>query len=204
MKKIFLNSFLVLLFMLCLPKVSFAEQIYTVQPGDSLWKIAVRYQVGITEIIQANPQFKNPSLIYPGQKVNIPDLGAVKRIESLVIQLTNQERAKNGLKPFTQNWELSRISRIKAMDMRDHHYFSHTSPTYKDPFTMIRNFGISYQAAAENIAAGQKTPQEVVQSWMNSPGHRANILNAGYTQIGVGYANGGSYGYYWVQQFILK
>lgn len=204
MKKIFLKSFVFLLFLLCIPNVSFAQQIYTIQPGDSLWKIAVRYQVGISELIQVNPQLKNPDLIYPGEKVNIPDLSAVKSVENLVIQLTNQERVKNGLKPFTQNWELSRVARIKAMDMRDHHYFSHTSPTYKDPFTMIRSFGITFQAAAENIAAGQKTPQEVVQSWMSSTGHRANMLNSKYTQIGVGYAKGGSYGYYWVQQFILK
>ena len=204
MKKNFLMSIAFLLLMLWMPNVSSAQQIYTVQPGDSLWKIAVRYQVGISEIIQANPQFKNPNLIYPGQKVNIPDLGATKDIENQVIQLTNQERVKNGLKPLTANWELSRVARFKAMDMRDHQYFSHTSPTYGSPFTMIQKFGITYREAAENIAAGQQTPQAVVQSWMNSPGHRANILNARYNQIGVGYAKGGNYGYYWVQQFILK
>jgi uncharacterized YkwD family protein/spore coat assembly protein SafA len=205
MKKSFLFSFMVLLLsLICIPSISFAQQIYTVQPGDSLWKIAVRYQVGISEIIAANPQFKNPNLIYPGEKVNIPSIDAVKSIENQVIQLTNQERAKNGLKALTPDWELSRVARFKAMDMRDKNYFSHTSPTYGDPFTMIKNFGISYRAAAENIAAGQATPQEVVQAWMNSSGHRANILNAQYNYIGVGYAKGGSQRYYWVQQFILK
>jgi uncharacterized protein YkwD len=69
---------------------------------------------------------------------------------------------------------------------------------------MMKNFGISYQAAAENIAAGQTTPQEVVQAWMNSPGHRANILNGNYTYIGVGYAKGGSQRHYWTQMFISK
>ena len=89
------------------------------------------------------------------------------------------------------------------MDMRDKKYFSHTSPTYGSPFDMMKNFGISYRSAAENIAAGQTTPQAVVQAWMNSSGHRANILSTN-TCIGVGYAKGGSYGYYWVQMFISK
>ncbi|HEY2421555.1 MAG TPA: SafA/ExsA family spore coat assembly protein [Neobacillus sp.] len=204
MKKSFLFSFMLLLSLIGIPSISFAQQIYTVQPGDSLWKIAVRYQVGISEIIAANPQFKNPNLIYPGEKVNIPNIDTVKSIENQVIQLTNQERAKNGLKALTPDWELSRVARYKAVDMRDKNYFSHTSPTYGDPFTMIKNFGISYRAAAENIAAGQVTPQEVVQAWMNSSGHRANILNAQYNYIGVGYTKGGSQRYYWVQQFILK
>lgn len=204
MKKSFWFSLLFILSFLCIPSVSMAQQIYTVQPGDSLWKIAVRYQVGLSELISANPQFKNPSLIYPGQKVTIPDLSGVKSIESQVIQLTNQERAKNGLKPFTVNWELSRVARYKAMDMRDKNYFSHTSPTYGSPFDMIKNFGIAYRTAAENIAAGQTTPAAVVKAWMNSPGHRANMLSTSTNQIGVGYAKGGSYGYYWVQMFIAK
>jgi len=68
----------------------------------------------------------------------------------------------------------------------------------------MRNFGIAYKSAGENIAAGQSTPQQVVQAWMNSPGHRANILSRSYTRIGVGYAKGGSQRYYWSQMFISK
>jgi uncharacterized YkwD family protein/spore coat assembly protein SafA len=203
MKKSFWISLLFLLSLFCIPSVSFAQQYYTVQPGDSLWKIAVRYQVGISELIAANPQFKNPNLIYPGQKVTIPNFDAIKSVENQVIQLTNQERAKNGLPSMTADWELSRVARYKANDMRDKNYFSHTSPTYGSPFDMMKNFGISYRSAAENIAAGQTTPASVVQSWMNSSGHRANILSSN-TRIGVGYAKGGSYGYYWVQMFISK
>ena len=78
-------------------------------------------------------------------------------------------------------------------------YFSHTSPTYGTPFQMIKNFGISYRTAGENIAYGQRTPQAVVNAWMNSSGHRANILNSSYTQIGVGYVASGNY---WTQMFI--
>jgi uncharacterized YkwD family protein/spore coat assembly protein SafA len=204
MKKSFWFSLLFLLSLICIPSVSFAQQIHTVQPGDTLWKISVRYQVGLSEIISANPQFKNPALIYPGQKVTIPSFDATKSIESQVVQLTNQERAKYGLRALTQDWELSRVARYKSMDMRDKNYFSHTSPTYGSPFTMMKNFGISYRSAAENIAAGQTTAQEVVKAWMNSPGHRANILNGGYTYIGVGYAKGGSHRHYWTQMFITK
>ena len=204
MKKSFWISLLLILTLISTPSVSFAQQIYTVQPGDTLWKIAVRYQVGITEIISANPQFKNPNLIYPGNKVTIPSFDATKSIENQVVQLTNQERAKNGLKALTQDWELSRVARYKSVDMRDKNYFSHTSPTYGSPFTMMKNFGISYRSAAENIAAGQTTAQEVVQAWMNSPGHRANILSGNYTHIGVGYAKGGSQRHYWTQMFISK
>lgn len=204
MKKSFWFGFLFLLSLFCIPSVSSAQQIYTVQPGDTLWKIAVRYQVGISEIISANPQFKNPNMIYPGEKVNIPDISGTTSIENQVIQLTNQQRAKYGLKPLTANWELSRVARYKAMDMRDKNYFSHTSPTYGSPFTMMKNFGITYRSAGENIAAGQTSPSAVVTAWMNSPGHRANILSTSYTQIGVGYAKGGSQRYYWVQMFISK
>ncbi|MEC1721055.1 SafA/ExsA family spore coat assembly protein [Schinkia azotoformans] len=179
-------------------------QTYTVQPGDTMWKIAVRYQIGLSELIQANPQIKNPALIYPKQKLNIPTMNGEKSIETQVIQLTNQQRAKYGLPALATDWELSRVARYKSVDMRDKNYFSHTSPTYGSPFTMMKNFGIRYTAAAENIAAGQTSPQEAVNSWMNSPGHRQNILDSRMTHIGVGYAKGGSYQHYWTQMFIKK
>ncbi|MGM0837533.1 MAG: SafA/ExsA family spore coat assembly protein [Bacillota bacterium] len=181
-----------------------AATTHTVQSGDTMWKIAVKYQVGVSEVIQANPAVKNPNMIYPGQKLNIPELGEVKSAEEQVAALVNQERSKHGLKPMKLNWELSRVARYKSQDMIDKNYFSHTSPTYGSPFTMMKNFGISYRAAGENIAAGQKTPQEVMNAWMNSEGHRKNILSSQYTEIGVGYAKGGSYGHYWTQMFISK
>ena len=102
-------------------------------------------------------------------------------------QLVNQERSKAGLKPLAMDWELQRTARTKACDMSQKGYFSHTSPTYGSPFDMMRQFGISYKTAGENIAQGQRTPQEVMKSWMNSQGHRENILKPEYTHIGVGY-----------------
>lgn len=180
------------------------ETTYIVKPGDSLWKISVRFKVGITELIDENPQFTNPNLIYPGDKVTIPLINDIKRFEQQVISLTNKERVKNGLSPLKANWQLSRVARYKSKDLRDKNYFGHTSPTYGSPFKMMKSFGISYNAAAENIAAGQKTPEQVVSAWMNSSGHRKNILDPSMTEIGVGYAKGGKKGYYWTQMFIKR
>lgn len=183
-------------------KASAASQIHTVVPGDSMWKIAVRYEVGLSEIIAANPQIKNPALIYPGQKITIPQLSDVKAIENKVAQLVNQERVKRGLKPLTYNWQLARVARYKSADMAAKNYFSHTSPTYGSPFKMMESFGIRFAAGGENIAKGQRTPEEAMNAWMNSPGHRANILSNNFTQIGVGYARDSSGRAYWTQMFI--
>ncbi|MBQ7346391.1 MAG: SafA/ExsA family spore coat assembly protein [Clostridia bacterium] len=182
--------------------VSAATETYTVVSGDSLWKIAVKYQVGLSELKSANPQIKNPDLIYPGQKINIPlNDSSVLSYEEEVVRLVNEIRVQNGLKPLTHDWELSRVARYKSQDMKDNGYFSHTSPVYGSPFQMIKNFGITFKSAGENIAKGYSTPQAVVNGWMNSSGHRANILNASFTHIGVGYVAGGNY---WTQMFIGK
>ena len=173
---------------------------HTVTKGDTMWKLAVRYQAGTSEIIQANPQVSNPDLIYPGQVLNIPQISqSVLSYESEVIRLVNEVRRENGLKALTANWELSRVARYKSQDMLNKGYFSHTSPTYGTPFQMIKALGLSFRTAGENIARGYSTPQAVVNGWMNSSGHRANILNASYTQIGVGYVAQGNY---WTQMFI--
>lgn len=179
--------------------VSAASTTHTVASGDSLWKIAVKYEVGLSELKAANPQIKNYSLIYPGQKINIPTTdNSVAAYEQEVIRLVNEIRAENGLKALTYDWELSRVARFKSQDMKDNRYFAHNSPVYGTPFQMIRNFGISFRTAGENIARGYATPQAVVDGWMNSSGHRANILNASFTTIGVGYV---ANGHYWTQMF---
>ena len=200
MKKILI--FLIALFQITavIPGYAQSTQQYTVVAGDSMWKIAVKYEVGLSEIKSANPHIENPELIYPGQILNIPKTDTVVlNYENEVIRLVNEIRVQNGLNPLTADWELSRVARYKSQDMKDNNYFSHTSPIYGSPFTMMKNFGISYKRAAENIAKGQKTPQAVVNAWMNSSGHRANILNSTYTKIGVGYVASGNY---WTQMFI--
>ena len=175
---------------------------HVVKKGDTLWRIALTYQVGLSEIKAANPELANPDLIYPGQVVSIPTNDAsVLAFEQEVVRLVNEARAKEGLAPLAYNWELSRVARYKSGDMKDNGYFSHTSPVYGSPFQMINSFGISYRSAGENIAKGQRTPQSVVSAWMNSSGHRANILSKSFTEIGVGYV---AEGYYWTQMFISR
>ncbi len=175
---------------------------YTVVKGDSLWKIAVKFEIGVSELIEANPQFKNPNLIYVGDKVNIPEASSLLSFETECIRLTNLERTNRGLPALQAHWELSRVARYKSQDMVLNHYFSHTSPTYGSPFTMMQSFGLKFSAAAENIAYGQRTAQEVVNGWMNSPGHRANILSQSCTHIGVGAAKTSSGTLYWTQMFM--
>ena len=179
-----------------------AATTHTVVSGDSMWKIAVKYQVGLSEIKAANPKISNPNLIYPGQVLTIPTTdSSVLSYEKEVVRLVNEIRVQKGLKELTYNWELSRVARFKSQDMKDNGYFSHTSPVYGTPFQMMKNFGITYRSAGENIARGQKSPQAVVDAWMNSSGHRANILSTSFTQIGVGYVAQGNY---WTQMFIGK
>lgn len=130
-----------------------------------------------------------------------PTSSSISQFEKEVVELTNAERAKYGLTALTIDTELSKVARTKSQDMKDRNYFDHTSPTYGSPFDMMKQFGINYSSAGENIAQGQTTPQQVVQAWMNSEGHRANILKASYTHIGVGYVQSGNY---WTQMFIGK
>lgn len=201
MRKLFFRLFTTVLIVPVL-LVSASAATHTVVAGDTLWKIANKYQVGLSEIKSANPQIKNFDLIYPGQTINVPTTDSnVTGYEQEVIRLVNEIRAENGLKALTYDWELGRVARFKSQDMKDNKYFAHNSPVYGTPFQMIRNFGISFRSAGENIAKGYSTPQAVVNGWMNSSGHRANILNAGYTHIGVGYVSGGNY---WTQMFITK
>lgn len=113
-----------------------------------------------------------------------------------VLDLVNKERSKAGLGALTMNAELSKMAMVKAQDMYNNNYFDHNSPTHGSPFEMMKEFGITYNSAGENIAKGQSTPTQVMNEWMNSPGHKANILNSSYTKIGVAYYNSE-----WVQEF---
>jgi uncharacterized YkwD family protein len=204
---------------------SASAQHCNVRKGDSMWIIAKRYNVLFKDILELNKHLhKDVDLIHPKDKVELPDGSTgtstdksgtgdsdAKRSEETsaemtqaqaVLKLVNAERQKAGLQPLTLSEKLTNIAYTKAKDMADKGYFSHQSPTYGSPFDMLKQFGVSFSAAGENIAAGQKTAQEVMDSWMNSSGHRANILNKNYTQLGVGFYRGGQYGTEWVQLFI--
>ncbi|MCH5193810.1 MAG: serine protease [Oscillospiraceae bacterium] len=140
-----------------------------------------------------------PDTSKPDTSVTDTDDSSVSDYEKKVVELVNVERAKYGLSALTLNTELSAVARAKSQDMKDKQYFSHTSPTYGSPFDMMKSFGISYKTAGENIAMGYRTPEAVVEGWMNSEGHRANILNSSFKEIGVGHVVSGNY---WTQMFI--
>lgn len=146
---------------------------------------------------QSAPE-KPESEIEPESTVK-PDSSGNK--SSQVVNLVNQERQKKGLPSLKSDSELMRVAQLKAEDMAANGYFSHTSPTYGSAFDMLKKAGYSYRTAGENIAMGQKTAENVMNSWMNSSGHRANILGSGYTKIGIGYAVNSRGTPYWVQIF---
>ncbi len=135
----------------------------------------------------------------PSEKPEKPAQSTVSSMERQVVELVNAERAVYGLPALQLDETLSSYARIKSQDLHDNRYFDHQSPTYGSPFDMMRSFGITYAYAGENIAMGYFRAEDVVAAWMNSSGHRANILSANFDRIGVGYvADGG----YWTQWFL--
>ncbi|MGD6817421.1 CAP domain-containing protein [Metabacillus sp. 84] len=135
------------------------------------------------------------------QQPGKPEAEDMTSIENQVVQLTNKERQKNGLEPLKADNSLANVAQEKSDDMQENNYFSHTSPTYGSPFDMMKKFGQEYQTAGENIAQGQQSPEEVVNAWMNSQGHRENIMNSEFTNIGIGFNKEGNY---WTQMFTGK
>jgi uncharacterized YkwD family protein len=133
----------------------------------------------------------------PGASIPAEPTSAPGQFEQQVLQMVNKQRASSGQAALVMDNNLARMAMVKAQDMYDNNYFDHNSPTYGSPFDMMDKFQISYSSAGENIAKGQTSAEQVMNDWMNSPGHRANILNSGFTKIGVAHYNGA-----WVQEFI--
>ena len=123
--------------------------------------------------------------------------------EKEVFDLINKQRTQNGLSALKLDTETLRVARIKAQDMVDNNYFSHNSPTYGTPFQMLNSFKISYKTAGENIA-GNSSNSSAVTAWMNSSGHRANILNSSFNYTGIGVVKSSKYGKVYVQMFLEK
>lgn len=123
--------------------------------------------------------------------------------ESELIRLINKERQQAGLAPLIEQAQLTMAARLHSQDMACNDYFSHDSPSTGSLVDRITAQGYSYSSLGENIAAGYTSPADVVASWMNSSGHRANILEPGFTQIGIGYAywETSEYGGYWTAVF---
>lgn len=194
------------IFLLAIPSISYGQiktfkeppfEFYKVSKGDTFWYIAQRYGLDYKKLMQLNPTVQ-PTNMHVGEVIRLKaSASSPSSFEEQVAQLVNQQRTKAGLKPLTHRADVKNVAQKKAQDMINSNYFSHTSPNYGSPFDMLKTFGISYSYAGENIAKGQKTPQEVMNAWMNSSGHRANILKPEYDAIGVGYYHGA-----WVQMFI--
>ena len=125
----------------------------------------------------------------------------VTAMEQQMVNLVNSERAKAGVAPLKIDAKLTHVAEVKAKDMIDNNYFSHTSPTYGSPFDMMKTFGITYRTAGENIAMNQ-TVQAAHTAFMNSSGHRANILNSSFTTVGIGIVSDGKGNIYISQMFI--
>jgi len=167
-------------------------------PGQAPGQVPGQAPVQSPSTAYPNPQqpAKPPTQMPPNTVANPQQPGDSSQFAQQVLDLVNQERSKAGLKPLTMNSNLSKVAMAKAQDMYNNNYFDHQSPTYGSPFDMMKSFGITYRSAGENIAKGQSSPTEVMNQWMNSPGHRANILNGSFTEIGVAYYNRD-----WVQEF---
>ena len=123
--------------------------------------------------------------------------------EKEVFDLINAKRTAARLSALKVDAELQNVARAKAEDMVKNNYFSHTSPTYGSPFDMMKSFGVSYKTAGENIA-GNSSNSAAVTAWMNSSGHKANILNSAFNYTGIGVVKSSKYGKVYVQMFIGK
>lgn len=180
--------------------------------------VRVFAKIGDWYVIQTNSDYigcvssKYIKLIYPKTSsssggstsgTTTKNNGDLTTDELEVFNLINAKRTANGLSPLNIDNELQNVARVKAKDMVDNNYFSHNSPTYGTPFNMMKNFGITYKTAGENIA-GNSSNQGAVEAWMNSEGHRANILNSSYNYTGVAVVKSTKYGKIYVQMFIGK
>ena len=180
--------------------------------------IRIFAKIGDWYVIQTEKDYigmvssKYVKLIYPNGNTDSPNTTTPRTTENNsgltadeleVFNLINAKRTSAGLSALKIDNEVQNVARIKAQDMVDSNYFSHTSPTYGSPFDMMKNFGIKYKAAGENIA-GNSSNSGAVNAWMNSEGHRANILSNNFNYTGIAVVKSPKYGKIFVQMFIGK
>lgn len=169
---------------------------YVIQtPSDQIGAVSTKY----VKKIKANA---GTTTTTPSNNTT-SDNSSASADEKELLRLINAERTQNGLSELKFSEELLKVARDKAKDLVDNNYFSHNSPTYGSPFDMMKSYGITYKTAGENIA-GNSTLQGAVTAWMNSEGHRANILSNAYNYTGIGIVSSPKYGKVLVQMFIGK
>ena len=167
-------------------------------------KIGTWYVVQTDNDIIGAVSTKYIKLIYPTNNDNTNNTtnqNGLTTEEQEVFDLVNKQRTDNGLKALKVDSNLQKVAKEKANDMIKNNYFAHNSPTYGSPFDMMKKFGISYRSAGENLA-GNSTGKRAVDAWMNSEGHRANILNSSFNYTGVAVVESSKYGRIYVQMFI--
>jgi len=203
MKKLCLNIICLTLFF-SFAKGVFADTVYIVKEGDTLWEIALENHINIKMVIKRNPQLKNPNMIFPGQKIYLPngtkgsnDEKSLSNEENKLLTLTNSLRRDSGLPPLKSDHLLSKAAFLKSTDMMKREYISHYSPSYGNPESMLKAQNITFIHVKENIGAGHITAEEIFASWKNSSANLANILDRKATHIGIGHAKGGLHGHYW-------
>ena len=168
---------------------------YIVQiEGDYVGAVSKKY---------IKPIYPNSSNNTGGSSGTTTSTTSMNADEKEVFDLINKQRTNNGLQALKIDNEFQKVARIKAQDMVDNNYFAHESPTYGTPFQMLKSFKISYKTAGENIAANSSN-SGAVNAWMNSSGHKANILNSSYNYTGIGVISSKKYGKMYVQMFIGK
>ncbi|AOT69732.1 CAP domain-containing protein [Geosporobacter ferrireducens] len=174
------------------------DSIYNVVGESNNWYVIEgdQGQIGAVEPKDAQPHIEVPSMV--GQTENIARLTPN---EEELLRMLNAERVKKGLNPLKVDMEITKVARLKSQDMIDNNYFSHNSPTYGGPFDMMKQFGIHYIYAGENLA-GNPSIQGAHTSLMNSQGHRDNILNPNFTHVGIGVREGSQYGKLATQMFV--
>ncbi|WP_318504925.1 CAP domain-containing protein [Bacillus sp. T3] len=198
--KITMSSFILVVLSLFFTESLNAISKYKIKQGDTLWKISMKHHIPLNELLLINHQLENPELIYPGQFIFIPDQKnkhSLSMEQEKLLTYINDERRKKGLRPFIFDPILSEIAEKKSLDMLEHQYVAHTSPTYGNPTHMLETFRIPYKQAFENIGAGPNSSKDMFQTWMNSQVNRRHILEKNAIRVGVGYAKGGLHGNYW-------
>lgn len=174
---------------------------YVIQTdGDYIGAVSKQY---IKAIYPGSSSNSSGSTTSGNTSNNTGNSNAMNADENEVFNLINKQRTNNGLPALKIDNEVQKVARIKAEDMVTNNYFSHQSPTYGSPFDMLKSFKISYKSAGENIAANSSNTG-AVNAWMNSSGHRANILSSNYNYTGIGVVSSPKYGKIYVQQFIGK
>lgn len=153
--------------------------------------------INIPEIDTETPDTNQPGSGTP-EMPDTPDNEAISYAKQ-VVELVNKERAKAGLNALTLDTEIASAALIRAKETEKS--FSHTRPDGRAFHTVLTDNGIKFNGAGENIAWGQRSPEEVMNGWMNSDGHRANILNPKFTKIGVGHYQNSAGRNYWTQLF---